>query len=329
MPTVNISLVGGHHEQWEDWKASGHNSTGIGCSSCHGGHDVSDPAYADGPTGKTKFTNGTVYPASVNQSCIDCHAAELPKHSYYNSNSECVSCHMPLDRKSSNNVDIRSHWSDINGLRDNKNGDVHAVNFNSLSNITESCTYCHSSSNVSKPINTSAVGKHKDVNKSEGIGLLNSSDCKSCHYTSTQTRLCEDCHIDQVVLSPKVDEHNSRGLDVKVFDQCSLCHNNSINRYKFTANASVGHYGTVNSLINTSNCILCHNGLYTGDPNWSSPVNISTSTKRQHNETTTAECDNCHKDNSVPTLADVSFHNAAVRLGAGGDNCLDCHTFAE
>src|SRR3990167_4167046 len=246
MPTVNYSQVGGHHEQWEDWKSSGHANASTNCVSCHGGHGVSDPAYAGGPTGKTKFTNGTVYPAAVNKSCIDCHSS-LPKHGTYSSNSECINCHMSMNRKSSNKIDLRSHWFDIKALKDNKNGDIHAYNFNTLTGVTESCTYCHNSSVINKPIYKASIGMHKDVNKSEGIGLLNSSDCKTCHYTSTQTRICEDCHIDQVVTSPKVDEHNSRGLDVKVLEQCSLCHNNSINAYVYTANASVAHYGTTTS----------------------------------------------------------------------------------
>jgi hypothetical protein len=199
MPTVDISKIGGHHEQWEDWKASGHSTNSIGCATCHGGHNISNSVYANGPTGKTKFINGSVYPAVVNKSCTDCHESELPKHGYYSDNSECISCHMPLNRKSSNKVDLRSHWFDINGLRDNKNGDVHKENFNALSAVTESCTNCHNSSTVFKPIFMSDVGMHKDVDKSEGLGKVNSSDCKACHYTSTQNRQCETCHIDQVV----------------------------------------------------------------------------------------------------------------------------------
>jgi len=41
------------------------------------------------------------------------------------------------------------------------------------------------------------------------------------------------------------------------------------------------HSGT----INTSNCIVCHNGAYTGNVSWGTPVNISTSPKRAHPET--------------------------------------------
>ncbi|SNQ60990.1 hypothetical protein [Candidatus Methanoperedens nitratireducens] len=318
MPTYNYSQVGGHHEQWEDWKSSTHTNQSVTCVTCHGGHGVSNPAYAGGPTGKTKFTNGSVYPAAVNKTCTDCHSITPAKHGYYTTNSECISCHMPINRKSANKMDLRSHWFNVNALKNNKNGDPHATaNFGTLKSITESCTTCHSSANLSKPIDTASAGVHKDVNKLEGIGLLNSSDCKLCHYdasaSSIFSRNCDECHVDQVITSPKVDEHTSRSTDVAVTASCALCHNNSINKFKYNNSASVSHYGTANSLINTSNCIDCHNGAYTGNASWGSPVNISTSTKRQHTETQTSQCDSCHKDAGVQTLAAVTFHNASVK----------------
>ncbi|KCZ73554.1 IPT/TIG domain-containing protein [Candidatus Methanoperedens nitroreducens] len=320
MPTVDYSKTGGHHEQWEDLKASGHAANAVSCANCHGGHAISDQAYAGGPTGKIKFNNGTVYPAAVSQTCTICHALELPKHGYYTVNSECISCHMPQNRKSSNKIDLRSHWFDANAMKNNKNTGVHALSFATLQNIDESCVNCHSSANLSKPIDTASAGVHKDINKSEGIGLLKSSDCKSCHYgastSSILSRNCDACHVDQVITSPKVDEHTDRSKDVAVTASCALCHNNSINKFKYSNNASVSHYGTANSLINTSNCIDCHNGAYTGNASWGSPVNISTSSKRQHTETQTNQCDSCHKDSSVPTLAAVTFHNSSVKTAS-------------
>ncbi len=325
MPTFDYSKVGGHHEQWEDWKASVHANKSVNCVTCHGGHSVSDPAYAGGPTGKTKFTNGTVYPAAVNKTCTDCHSITPAKHGYYTKNSECISCHMPINRKSANKMDLRSHWFNVSALKDNKNGDPHATaNFYTLQTVNESCTTCHNSANLSKPIDTTRAGVHKDINKSEGIGLLNSSDCKSCHYdasaSSILSRNCDACHIDQVITSPKVNEHTDRSTDVAVTASCALCHNNSINKFKYSNNASVSHYGTVNSLINTSNCIDCHNGAYTGNASWGSPVNISTSTKRQHTETQTSQCDQCHNDGKVQTLAAVTFHNASVETAPMNQN---------
>ncbi|MCK5660459.1 MAG: hypothetical protein KAH86_03800, partial [Methanosarcinales archaeon] len=147
---LNGTIDGQHHEQWEDWYDSGHKNAGVDCVECHGGHSVSDPAYADGPTGKTKFIDGTVFPATVVEDCVGCHIT--PKHSYYNDNAECISCHMPKVRKSAIAYDIRSHWFDPNAIA-GKDGSPHADGFGDLQNLTESCITCHTSPNISEQIN--------------------------------------------------------------------------------------------------------------------------------------------------------------------------------
>jgi hypothetical protein len=78
-----------------------------------------------------------------------------------------------------------------------------------------------------------------------------------------------------------------------------------------------------NGTIDTSNCILCHNGAYTNNARWGNPVNISTSSKRTHTETLTSQCDTCHMDGNVSSLTLVDFH-ASVQAGST-DNCLSCH----
>ncbi|MCX9087493.1 MAG: hypothetical protein OIN90_08010, partial [Candidatus Methanoperedens sp.] len=119
---------------------------------------------------------------------------------------------------------------------------------------------------------------------------------------------------------------------------CTTCHDNNgmylsnsgtngtttaITHYlKDVTNTSTTPYQHLGP-INTSNCIDCHNGPNTSNPNWGNPVNISTSTMRPHTETLTSECDTCHSD-GVVSLDDVDFHNASVQLGAGG--CIGCHS---
>ena len=229
MPTVNYSLTGGHHEQWEDMKASVHANNSVSCVSCHNSHAVSNPAYAGGPTGKIKFNNGTVYPAAVTQTCTSCHALELPKHGYYTQNSECISCHMPQNRKSSNKIDLRSHWFNPNAMKNNKNTGVHARSFMALRDINESCVKCHGWANLSKQINAEMVGNHKNVNVSEGSGLLNSSDCKTCHYGATSSAIlnlnCQDCHTTAGTgpVKPTNPALIKDGLQHGVID-CQWCH---------------------------------------------------------------------------------------------------------
>jgi hypothetical protein len=93
-----------------------------------------------------------------------------------------------------------------------------------------------------------------------------------------------------------------------------------------TATTPYGHFGP----IDTNNCLICHRGTYTGTPVWGSPVNITTSSKRVHTETSNAQCDICHKDGMIQTLANVDFHNSSLTGGtAQGPNCLACHVGAE
>ncbi|NJD76618.1 MAG: hypothetical protein FIB08_05905 [Candidatus Methanoperedens sp.] len=193
MPTVDYSKVGGHHEQWEDWKAGGHAGQSVNCVSCHGGHAVSDSAYAGGPTGKTTFTNGTVYPAAVNRTCTDCHSVTPPKHGYYTNNSECISCHMTLNRKSANKIDLRSHWFNTSAMKRDKNGEIHGYNFPVLKNVSSSCTICHGTQSGE----VSGTKHNKTLNTS-------APSCTDCHtsgystYIVNETNTCRRCHIDGV-----------------------------------------------------------------------------------------------------------------------------------
>ncbi|MDD5615590.1 MAG: hypothetical protein PHH85_05250 [Candidatus Methanoperedens sp.] len=152
---------------------------------------------------------------------------------------------------------------------------------------------------------------------------------------------CTNCHTGSGIPdAPIVSEHNQFGQDVITSVNCTLCHSNSgmylsnngtngtttaiVHYLKDVTNlgtSPVGHNGT----INTSNCIDCHNGPYTGVSSWGAPVNISTSTKRTHIETQTGQCDLCHKDGTVQSLALVDFHNASIKLASTND-CISCHT---
>ncbi len=235
MPTYDYSKVGGHHEQWEDWKSSNHSNNAINCVTCHGGHSISDPAYAGGPTGKTKFTNGTVYPAAVNKTCIDCHIAELPKHGYYTNSSECISCHMPINRKSSNKNDLRSHWFNTSAMKSNKNGEIHGYNFPVLKNVSSSCNLCHGTQ--------SGEVTGSDHNKTLNI---NAPACKDCHITGYATEIVNEtttcnsaqCHNSTLGANRPVNEsHGNKYYGPNKAD-CTQCHFANTTQ-KFDKNATL------------------------------------------------------------------------------------------
>ena len=218
------------------------------------------------------------------------------------------------------------------------------------------CKSCHNIGGIApKLINFNLMNQndasHKNLNSGASSTVnVENKKCWACHGDGTQPSShpsnykspldCTNCHTGTGSFNgPLVVEHNQIGQDVITAVNCTQCHINpgmflgsggtvqqTIHYTKYVTNKLTTPYGH-NGTMDTSNCIVCHNGPYTGDQLWGTPVNISTSTKRIHTETTTAQCDNCHKDGSISTLANVDFHNAAIKLGAGqGPNCLDCHS---
>lgn len=210
------------------------------------------------------------------------------------------------------------------------------------------CIGCHQTQQGLYPaIDTASFSTHANINKADGINTVSNSDCQTCHYDTSNmmqsgftvaTRTCTDCHISGLNSAPIVSNHIPGGLGISTVVYCSTCHNNMVNGSTYSDNASISHYGNYitdistvpyqHLALNSSNCIECHNGQYTDNVSWGSPVNISTSSKRQHNETQTNQCDICHNDGKVQSLALVDFHNASVTSVSGGGpglNCIECH----
>lgn len=241
MPTVDYSKVGGHHEQWEDWKASYHSNKSVTCVTCHGGHNITDPAYAGGPTGKIKFLNGTVYPAVVNTTCTSCHltATRTSFHRYYNSSTQCITCHMPKNRKSSDIIDLRSHWigKNLSVYGKNKNGEIHGYNFpnfitiNRLFSLNVTCNKCHGTYN-------SVVGASSH-NRTKNPSAPACTDCHKTGYTTeviNNLTTCINCHANGV--NGFYQRHTSTA-------DCTQCHFGnttqrfSLNSSRFTHNHSL------------------------------------------------------------------------------------------
>ncbi|VVB51777.1 Cytochrome c7 c [uncultured archaeon] len=185
-------------------------------------------------------------------------------------------------------------------------------------------------------------------------GVHKNRACENCHANATDTNMntysfstdsaktCTYCHTGSGNFgAPLIAEHNQVGQQVITpLAACNTCHDNNgmyltnagtngttsaITHYlKDVTNRSTTPYQHLGP-INTSNCIDCHNGAYTNNTSWGTPANITTSSKRQHTETTTAQCDLCHKDSNILTLASVDFHNASVQPVTGG-SCTGCHS---
>ncbi|NJD51795.1 MAG: hypothetical protein FIB07_02905 [Candidatus Methanoperedens sp.] len=217
------------------------------------------------------------------------------------------------------------------------------------------CMGCHRNPQIGKDditypaIELESFGKHSNTNTSSGNNDLTNDDCITCHYDfnfsemmlggfTTKTKICTDCHTEgnfsALIIKnhkpPKVDI--SAGGNITTTAYCSTCHNNSINKYAYSVNASVGHYGTNESLVNTVNqtskprfgfmsqgdaqnynkdCNNCHN------PSNSSYGNATLITTGHIGKAT---CNGCHVDGSASDL-----HNESLGIPVTF-NCRSCHT---
>lgn len=85
-----------HHQQYNDWEASGHATAGVSCWDCHSPH-------ARGKSNRYQLK----LPGSL--LCTTCHSVEPRGVHGLHSVNNCVGCHMPTTVKSATPGDLRSH----------------------------------------------------------------------------------------------------------------------------------------------------------------------------------------------------------------------------
>ncbi len=266
------------------------------------------------------------YPVNIATSTIRTHTET--------ETSQCDLCH---------NSDISSSL----GLVDFHNVSIKLADFND-------CIGCHSNPQGQNPVypavNTGSFGRHRNVNITGGLETLTNGDCTTCHYNfnftemnnpgfTTPTKTCTDCHINGNYSAPIVSSHKPPkaavipGGKVTTTAYCAVCHNNSINKYAYSTNASVGHYGTNESLIKPTvnqtriprfgfmnpvdasnynkDCNNCHN------PSNSSYGNPTSITMPHIN---TGTCNECHVDGNA---SDLHEGNLSMPVTF---SCKECHT---
>lgn len=297
------------------------------CSKCHYKGDASwnimNSAFADAGLGTPpEITNGTNWNGKF---------LNYFNHSILNyTDGHCKQCHGSF---LSENATMSEFVHNV-GFADSKN-----------------CIDCHTSptgpGNIYAAIDTASFGKHKNIKSSGGNDTLTDDDCRGCHYNisnmydrtlDVDTRICTDCHIEGNFSAPIIRNHKSpkttisTGGNISTSAYCSICHNNSINKYLYSVNASVSHYSTTNSLVKTVNqtkmpkfgfmdpadaqqynkeCNNCHN------PSNSSYGNATLITT---GHTGTATCNQCHVDGNASDL-----HNNSLGMPITF-NCSSCHT---
>ena len=309
-------------------------STGAYCDDCHN-NSIAKFAYSANASTGHYATNTSLV---ATQDCTFCHKDPVNSANWGGATDPAISGTFPHSIDTSTKEDCYACHNDISASNFH---DV-ALQIPLLSSVE--CVDCHK---------TSMTMSTKQIDETNfSAGVHQNRACENCHAGALDDNMdvyslgtdpaegCTDCHLTGVLGAPVIAEHNENGNDILTTGTtCDSCHDNSgmflsnsgtngtttaVTHYlkdvTDTSTAPYGHTGP----INTSNCIDCHDGQYTEDANWGSPVNITTSSVRVHTETLTSECDNCHNDGSVSSMADVDFHDSALQH-ASGDNCIGCH----
>ncbi len=208
------------------------------------------------------------------------------------------------------------------------------------------CVACHDvGGSAPKLINAASIqsGIHKNLN---GATTDINKACFACHGDGTpptsghpanykNPKACTDCHTDSNFTAPAILNHKPAGVSLQTAAYCSTCHNNSVNNFAYTVNASVSHYGTNTSLVKpTVNqttvpiygfftgaeasaynqpCNNCHNNY---------PLNLSygNATTITSAHTSTGACNQCHVNGNADNL-----HNGSLSMPVTFQ-CKECHT---
>ncbi len=212
-------------------------------------------------------------------------------------------------------------------------------------NLFEDCISCHAGG-VPDDVNKTVFshGVHVNINTTNGTGIVDNSDCWTCHYQRDMNRsniyTCGGCHTgsgsQETPNAPKVRTH----LPDKVNKTCEECHdfvkldpglNNDSTPYpNITA-----HYAQ-RPIVPTENyCDYCHG------PNPSSPFPALNGTIPSffHNSSNASfpensTCRTCHTRTDVPAdplaMNNSSFHDLTSEYGDVSNgtiivDCIICH----
>jgi hypothetical protein len=207
-------------------------------------------------------------------------------------------------------------------------------------NLFQDCVSCHVDGSPGD-VNRTAFGQgvHVNINTSDGSGLVNNSDCWTCHYNKDMVRSniwqCNDCHTgtgkDEAPLAPILSTHIS-GVKITNYT-CVDCHSKVIVDPGTGIPNITSHYLKRPTITSENYCDYCHG------PNANSPFNATNKTIPAFNHDDeswdgNATCRTCHSNSSVsadPLAGDMSsFHDLTTELGDAYNgttkaDCIICH----
>lgn len=279
--------------------------------------------------------------------------------------TSCPTCHnvhgTNYPKMTKNDLAI-TYGSDINGTYgyigsteyNNQGGDLFCNSchdsgtqfkyYRNETKVFKDCVSCHID-NIENITDISMVNKtafsqgaHVNISSVDGDGVVNNSDCWTCHYTldmenRSNISQCKDCHTGNGTLeapaAPKITSH----LSDKTNYSCADCHSKVIIDPGAGSVTITSHYLTRPIVPNPNYCDYCHG------PNATSPfpANNKTIPDFSHDDPAwngNATCRTCHSNSSV--TADLlandssSFHDLTTELGDAFNgtvkaDCVVCH----
>jgi len=107
------------------------------------------------------------------------------------------------------------------------------------------CIACHNPADV----NISLVGRHANINYTDGAGNTTNNDCWTCHYQKDMDRdhvhLCDSCHLNSSGIVHVTDPSLIKGDFMHGMTTCKVCHAPET----YHLNGSVGPLGVVENVL--------------------------------------------------------------------------------
>ena len=199
------------------------------------------------------------YPANIHWDHLDMHGInegqmwDSNRDGILDSMTGCTACHDPHGNSQGPALtrddlgiefgsDVNGEYGIINDLDYlNQSGDVycygcHGYNlsfkyYRTAKNLMGDCTSCHAGNMVN--MTAFSQGTHVNINTTDGIGVVNNSDCRACHYQTEIDKsivyTCFNCHLEGAIpTAPQVKSHSSGSASQYVRTSagitCEFCH---------------------------------------------------------------------------------------------------------
>lgn len=243
------------------------------CYVCHGTGRIHDISLS-----KPKMTEGN------NSDCLQCHdildtsnGKDVKQADFSNSihsNIYCTDCHTPKQEfkgiivngeSISRTFDVPSNTKSLNATLLWEGNSILEMTLRS----PDGNTYTGINISIVSPLPGNWTGIFSDLRgDSSYLAILDFT----MNHPGSKPKICADCHIDGFGDAAKVFKHISNQSNVPTNTSCVTCHSKGA-PYARTKAIQASHYAPSYPLLDSIDCIRCHNGVVSGFGNPPDPRN--------------------------------------------------------